>query len=137
MGFLMSPTPAIAPAFKSHPCIMDASSSLCPSCAKTAPLPALNRGQSSKKLMVFSMASMQVPPLAKIVSPMLNASFSFSRYSFCCTSLISRLLAFPAPPCITITYSGLVVVSACWHPLLKINILKMNVKIGVINVFIE
>ena len=47
IGLFTSVTPAIAPAFNDFPSINEASNSLVSSCVKTAPLPALNKGDSS------------------------------------------------------------------------------------------
>ncbi|MNN10931.1 hypothetical protein D3C81_1238700 [compost metagenome] len=57
IGFLIVVTPATAPAAKDLPSMMEASSSLCPSCVKTAPFPALNKGESSITWIADSTAS--------------------------------------------------------------------------------
>ncbi len=55
-------TAATAPAFSEAPSITEASSSFWPSALNTAPLPALNRGESSSSLMAARTASTLVPP---------------------------------------------------------------------------
>ena len=48
IGFFTRVTPEIAPQLRSRPSMIAASSSFLPSWVKTAPLPALNRGESSR-----------------------------------------------------------------------------------------
>ena len=70
-------TPAIAPAFKFPPNIIDASISTISSFDKTEPLPALNNSEFSSTLIVDSTASTLEPPSSSILYPMFKASFNF------------------------------------------------------------
>ena len=69
--------PATPPALISSPFIIEASNSTFPSSFKTAPLPALNNGESSKTLITLSTTSTAEPLLSNIAYPTFNASESF------------------------------------------------------------
>jgi hypothetical protein len=62
IGFLMCITPVTAPASRVRPSMIEASSSLAASVVNTAPFPALNRGESSRKVTAASTASTLSPP---------------------------------------------------------------------------
>ena len=101
IGFFTVVTPATAPALRVLPSIIEASSSFLPSWVKTAPLPALKRGESSITLIDFCTASILVPPLFKTAYPAFNASASLALYSFSCSGVMVSLVIVPAPPWIT------------------------------------
>ena len=78
MGWRTFRTPATAPQERSEPSMMDASSSCFPSELKTAPLPALNSGSSSRYRITCSTASIPSPPLRMIPVPIFSADVSDS-----------------------------------------------------------
>ena len=98
IGFLIVLAPATAPASKRAPSINDASNSTSPSAFKTAPLPALNRGEFSNTWIVFSTASVLVPPAAKIACPTVMASAKVLRYAASISRVIFSRRIVPAPP---------------------------------------
>ena len=79
IGFLTLLTPDTAPALSVLPSINEASNSMVPSDVSTPPLPALNKGESSIKLIVFSTASLLEPPLFNTSYPILIALLSALR----------------------------------------------------------
>src|SRR5437763_1729026 len=101
IGFLMTVTPATDPAASVCPFMMAASISFFPSCVKTAPLPALNSGESSRMRMLASTASRLEPPFISTACPVRSASSSFSRYCFSISGVMLARVMVPAPPCMT------------------------------------
>ncbi len=62
MGLRIVATPATEPAISVDPSMIDASSSIRPALLNTAPLPALNNGESSITTIAAITASMLLPP---------------------------------------------------------------------------
>ena len=79
MGFFTWWSPATAPALRVLPSMMEESSSFTPLWLKTAPFPALNRGESSRMRMAAFTASRLVPPRARMAWPAWSASVSLAR----------------------------------------------------------
>ena len=79
IGCLIPRTPAIAPASRVRPSIIDASSSISPSQVNTAPRPALNNGSSSIGSIAAWIASIAVPPSRRTLAPASSALRSASR----------------------------------------------------------
>src|SRR5205814_336553 len=98
IGFLMIVTPATEPAFIVFPSMIAESSSLRPSCVKTAPLPALKSGESSRMRIDASTASRLVPPRARMACPAFSASSSLARIWASASAVMFLRVIVPAPP---------------------------------------
>ena len=96
IGFFTCFTPATAPAIIVRPSMIDASSSFVPSCVKTAPLPALNCGESSRMTTAACTASRLEPPAASTLWPAVSASVMADRISAWRSPRLSSV-KFPAP----------------------------------------
>lgn len=79
IGWRVVESPATAPAARSRPSMIEASSSLRPSAVKAAPRPALNNGSSSSIWIAASTASMAEPPARSTAAPALAAAPMASR----------------------------------------------------------
>ena len=99
--------------------MMEASSSFLPSLVKTAPLPALNKGSSSKTRMVATTASTLVPPDAKIFWPAFKARSRDARYWDSISGVMDERVMVPDPPCTT-SVKFLEVSAACAVGMMKI-----------------
>src|SRR6266566_2956138 len=101
IGFLMCFTPATAPARRVPPSITAASSSFVPALVNTAPLPALNRGESSSTVITAMTASRLAPPPRSTSYPARIARVSVARYAESSAGVMLSLRIVPAPPCTT------------------------------------
>src|SRR6266702_1749009 len=106
IGFLMCFTPATAPARRVPPSITAASSSFVPALVNTAPLPALNSGESSSTVITAMTASRLAPPPRSTSYPARIAWVSVARYAESSAGVMLSLRIVPAPPCTTSMNGG-------------------------------
>src|SRR5215217_7835028 len=107
MGFFTWRRPATEPAARVVPSMMAASSSLMPSWLKTAPLPALKWGESSRMRMAAVTASRLLPFWASTAWPALSACWSTARtWASRSGETFAREMT-TAPPWMTIPQRGL------------------------------
>src|SRR5690606_6887941 len=98
MGFFTRLTPATAPAARLLPSMIAASSSLVPAFVNTAPLPALNSGESSMTTIAATPPSRLAPPASSTAYPAGSACSSAARYSASSSGVRSPRRIVPAPP---------------------------------------
>src|SRR5882672_1815139 len=97
-GFLMPRTFATAPARRSLPSMIDASSSCSPCALNTAPLPALKSGESSSRRTASSTTSRPAAPAASMAAPAASTSASAARIASARRASRPSSRAAPAPP---------------------------------------
>ena len=98
IGLRMCRAPEMAPAARSDPSMIEASSSCTPSVFSAAPWPALKCGESSSTTTAASTASRARPPLRSTVQPARRACASTSSASAHSTSSKSDRAPTPQPP---------------------------------------
>ncbi|MCY1454649.1 hypothetical protein D9M71_717290 [compost metagenome] len=91
-------TLAMAPERSVAPSMMDASNSCVAALVNTAPWPALNNGQSSKRRTASVTASMALPPLASTAWPAVRMDSRAARYSCSFSGDMAARDIAPAPP---------------------------------------
>ena len=96
IGFFTTVTPATAPAQWSFPSMIEASSSFFPSWVNTAPLPALNSGESSRTTTAASTTSGPCRPACQ-AQPARRAACRSRRYA-ASNSGVSPFLKGAPPP---------------------------------------